>query len=333
MTAGPDAALELSCAFAPSLDTPEHARVAERLGYRRAWAYDSPALYPDVWATLARAAERTETIGLGPAVLVPSLRHPMTNAAAIGALCALAPGRVAVAVGAGMTGRYTLGQKPLRWAEVERYVRALRGLLAGETVEWEGAPIRMLHPPGFGAPRPVEVPLLIGADGPRGTAVAVAVGDGIFAAGRPNPAATGWQALVQFGTVLQDGEDLGSPRVVEAAGPGVAIIYHLTFERGGREAVRQLPGGEAWLADIEALPPAERHVATHEGHLVRLSPRDRAALATGMEALAPRTLTGSPDDVRQRLAALAAAGVTEVVYQPAGPDIPGELERFMAAAA
>src|SRR5450759_3185424 len=93
------ALMEFSCAFATSLDTPEHIRIAEALGYRRAWAYDSPALYPDVWVALSLAAERTERIGLGPAVLVPSLRHPMTNAAAIVGLCALAPGRVAVAVG------------------------------------------------------------------------------------------------------------------------------------------------------------------------------------------------------------------------------------------
>ena len=52
-----------------------------RWSIARAWLYDSPALYPDVWVALARAAERTSTIGLGPGVLVPFLRHPMTNAA------------------------------------------------------------------------------------------------------------------------------------------------------------------------------------------------------------------------------------------------------------
>jgi 5,10-methylenetetrahydromethanopterin reductase len=36
--------------------------------------------------------------------------------------------------------------------------------------------------------------------------------------------------------------------------------------------------------------------------------------------------------VRQRLATLAEQGATEVVYQPAGPDIRRELERFMEAA-
>ena len=29
-------------------------KAGERLGYRRAWCYDSPVLYPDVWMTLAR---------------------------------------------------------------------------------------------------------------------------------------------------------------------------------------------------------------------------------------------------------------------------------------
>ena len=95
--------ITLSAAFATSMATPEHVQIAEELGYERAWLYDSPALYPDVWATLARAAERTERIGLGPAVLVPSLRHPIVNAAAIATLDALAPGRVAVALGAGFT--------------------------------------------------------------------------------------------------------------------------------------------------------------------------------------------------------------------------------------
>ena len=57
---------------------------------RRAWFYDSPALYTDVWVQLCRAAERTERIALGPGVTVPSLRHPMTTAAAIATLVDLA---------------------------------------------------------------------------------------------------------------------------------------------------------------------------------------------------------------------------------------------------
>ena len=40
--------IEISAAFAPGLDTPDHIALAERIGYTRAWVYDSPALYHDV---------------------------------------------------------------------------------------------------------------------------------------------------------------------------------------------------------------------------------------------------------------------------------------------
>lgn len=108
----------ISCVFAPSLDTPAHIELAESLGYRRAWCYDSPAVYADPWMMLAVAAGRTRAIGLGPASLVPSLRHPVVTAAALTTLAGLAPGRVSTAFGTGLTGRMLLGERPLRWAAV-----------------------------------------------------------------------------------------------------------------------------------------------------------------------------------------------------------------------
>src|SRR4051794_36448961 len=162
-------ALELSCAFATGLESHEHARIAESLGYERAFFYDSPPLYPDVWVQLCRAAERTERIGLGPGVLVPSNRHPMTSAAAIATLVDLAGAeRVTVAVGSGFTARMAMGQRALRWAFVADYVRAVQGLLRGDVVSWEGAPIRMLHSPGVAPERPIAVRWLIGAAGAKG---------------------------------------------------------------------------------------------------------------------------------------------------------------------
>ncbi len=147
--------------------TPDHVVAAEHLGFHRAWLYDSPALYPDVWASLAMAATRTSRIGLGPGVLIPSLRHPMVNAAAIAMLSELAPGRLTVAVGSGFTGRMTMGQKPLSWTFVRRYVETLEALLRGEAVEWEGGLIQMMHPQGFGPSRPIEVPIILGVGGPQ----------------------------------------------------------------------------------------------------------------------------------------------------------------------
>ena len=324
----------ISAAFPPGLHTPDLIALAENLGYERAWVYDSPALYHDVWITLARAAERTERIGLGPGVLVPSLRHPMVNAAAIATLCDLAPGRVAVAIGAGFAGRHVLGQKPMRWADVRAHVIAIKGLLRGEEVEWEGRPIRMVHPSGFGAPRPIEVPILIGADGPKGNAVAEELGDGTMAAGAPNANATGeWRALLTFGTVLEDGETPRSARVIEAAGPGVAVVLHGMYERGGPEVVDRFPGGAEWRAGLEEIDARHRHLATHEGHLVELTDRDRAGLTGGLsELIGAFTLTAPAAEVTERLAAYADQGITEVAYQPCGPDPQRELTAFATAA-
>ena len=323
--------MQLSCALVTNVDSPELVVEAERLGYRRAWLYDSPAITSDVWMALALAAQRTSTIGLGPGVLVPSLRHPMTNAAAIAGLAAIAPGRVAVAIGSGFTGRYTLGKRSLRWA-FEEYVTALRALLRGETVQWDGAAIRMLHTDGFLADRPVDVEVLIGADGPKGTAVAERVGDGVFAAGVPNPAAAGRPySLLQFGTVLDDGEDVHSRDVMNRAGHGLAVVFHALYERGGADAVLGLPGGRQWVDAIRAIPAAERHLVTHEGHLVRLTAVDEEAVALAADLLPQFTFSGTAAHLRDRVAEYGAGGVTELVYQPAGPDVAVELGRMMDA--
>lgn len=330
--------MDLSCAFATSLDTPDHIAIAEELGYRRAWCYDSPALYPDVWMVLAKAADRTSTIGLGPGVLVPSLRHVVVNAAAIAALEAWAPGRVAVAVGAGFTGRMVLGQRPMRWRDVADYVRSLRALLRGETVVVDGGAVRLLHDPTCAPARPIDVPILVGADGPKGLAVAAELADGVFSAAVPQAGDAGragaWRALLVFGTVLDEGEDVTSPRAMAAYGPGLAVAYHALYERGGVSAVDGLPGGAQWREAIEAAgPESERHLAIHEGHLVVANPRDRLVLDQAAPLAKAFTTTGSAAEVRAKVEALAAAGVTEVAFQPAGPDIERELRVFADAVA
>jgi 5,10-methylenetetrahydromethanopterin reductase len=320
--------IDVSCAFPPGPATSDHIAVAESLGYRRAWCYDTPAVHADVWATLCRAADRTDRIGLGPAVLVPSLRHVMTNAAAIATLAALAPGRTAVGVGSGSTGRSVLGQRPMRWADVAAYVRALRGLLRGEDVEWDGAMLRMIHPDGYGAARPVDVPILIGAEGPKGMEVARQLGDGVFSVTGPK-AGFPWCAVLQFGTVLEEGETYDTPRVIDAVGHAAAAVYHGFYE-WSPDGVESLPGGAKWRQAIEAVPERTRHLALHEGHMVYVNERDRG-MVTG-DMIAAMTFTGTPEELAGRLATLEEGGATEVALQPGGRDIERELSAFAAMA-
>ncbi|MBI3786010.1 MAG: LLM class flavin-dependent oxidoreductase [Deltaproteobacteria bacterium] len=321
--------MEISCALPPGPNVVEHTRVAEQLGYARAWIYDSPALYPDVWVTVLRIFERTSRIAVGPGVLVPSLRHVVAQASAIATLEQLAPGRLVVAIGTGFTGRMTMGQPALRWSFVEAYIRQLRALLRGEAVEVDGAFARLLHPPGFAPPFPIRTPILVAANGPKGLAVARELGDGVVCVNQPQ-AGFSWCALLTLGTVLDEGEDASSERALAAAGPGLTVAYHGTYEIGGAAAVDGLLGGAEWRARIEAVPANERHLALHELHLVGVTERDRPLL--NGEMLKTFTWTGSASEIRDRLAQAEAHGATEIMYAPMGPNVARELEAFKRAA-
>jgi 5,10-methylenetetrahydromethanopterin reductase len=319
--------LTVSCAFPPVSKTPAHIALAESLGYANAWCYDTPALQLDVWMTLARAADRTTRIGLGPAVIIPSLRHVVTTAAAIATLFDLAPGRTNVAVGAGFTGRLALGQRPLPLRAVRDYVIALRALLRGEAVEVDGALVQLLHGPGQAPAFPIDVPMLLAIGGPKSEALASEMFDGVFTV-VPHSGFE-WSALMAQGTVLDEGETYDSPRVIEAGGPGAAILLHAGYA-GTVAGVENLPGAAEWRTEIEKVPAEERHLRTHVGHLTYLNDTDRKVMTGAL--IQAVTFSGSTTELRARFDGLARAGVTELVYQPAGPDIERELVSFATMA-
>lgn len=320
--------MQISCAFPPGPHVVDHIVEAERLGYERAWLFDSPALYGDIWVIAALAAERTSRIALGPAVLVPNLRHPLVQASAIATLEQLAPGRVAVAIGTGFTGRMAMGQPPLTWAWTRRYIEQLRALLRGDKVEVDGAIVQMMHGADFAPPRPINTPIVIAANGPKGLAVAHELGDGVMTIGSGDPEFD-WCSVLAFGTVLDPGESAGSERALAAAGPALTVVYHAMYE-GDPASVEGLPGGVEWRKQLEAIPEAERHLAIHEDHLVQVTDRDRPLLDGDL--LKAFTWTGESAEVRMRIDALGAAGATEILYAPMGPDVPRELRTFMEMA-
>jgi 5,10-methylenetetrahydromethanopterin reductase len=328
---------QLSCAFATTHDSPEHIRIAEDLGYERAWLYDTPQQGPDVWLMLAQAAQSTSRIGLGPGVLVPSLRHPMVNATQTRTLQNMAPGRLAVAFGTGFTGRVAMGMRPLQWKYVTAYVQTYRALLQGEIVEWEGARMRMLSTePGHFTPYELP-PIILATIGPLGARCAKELGvDGILAFGQPPEVVKDfeWAAILTAGTVLDDGEAYTCDRVRTAAGPAWAINYHMSHALGGADVVRGIPGGDAFLDVIERIPERDRHLTVHSGHLLWMNAADHAAWEAGGHVLIEELLTtGTANQVADSVENLIELGVTEVIYQPAGPDIPRELERFRDATA
>jgi 5,10-methylenetetrahydromethanopterin reductase len=324
--------IRISCDLIPSPRIVAEAQLAEELGYSRAYVTDSPALYGDVWVALARIAEQTSSIGLGTGVLVPYTRHPVVNAAAIATIEAIAPGRLVVALGAGNSARRVLGERlPSRQAWMRDYIRALRGLLRGETVDWEGKRIALVPFPGDMPPFPIEVPILLNALGPKGLATARECADGVM--GAVNPEFEVNLPLV-FGTVLDDGEDLTADRAILAHAPVALSSLHNLYEDNPGH-LDGIPGGSSWRKQVDELAPAgDAHLFVHRGHCVQVAPQD-AEIVRNPDFLAftrQFTITGTQAEVAAKLSGLVEAGASEILYLPAGPDVPRELRAFAAAA-
>ena len=322
----------ISVALPPSKPIVEWARLAARLGYRRVFVFDSPALYGDVWIALARIVESVPDIEVATGVAVSSLRHPMATASAIATIEELAPGRVSAYFGTGFTARLAMGKRSVPWADLARYFVQVKALLHGEVVEVDGARCQMLHSPGFGPSRPIDVHLGLAPVGPKGFAIAQELTDRVILASLPSREQCSWSevAMLANGSVFDPGEDHCSPRVIESIGPTYATGIHALHE-WAPHAITAFPGGDGWRARIDFDRPAgERHLAVHEGHLVAVTERDRPLLGVAGEALLDGRLAGSPSEVVSQLEVARAVGVTEVAYNPTGPDIARELEAFAA---
>jgi 5,10-methylenetetrahydromethanopterin reductase len=307
-------ALTICFRLPPGPQSLDYAVLAERLGYDRIWSPEVPAFGHDIWVHLARVAERTERIGIGPAVLIPSYRHPVAQASAIASVEQIAPGRL-------MAG---LGQKPLAWSAMRRHILQVRALLRGEPVEVDGGMTQLLASPGWLPGRPILTPLLVAAQGPKGRAVAKEVGDGLIALGSPGHGFDPCFVSVN-GTVLDDGEAADSPRAQAAVAPLIAAAYHSVYSRDP-EAVRRLPNGDAWLESVQRVPEPVRHLSVHRGHNLDISNEHDELIDTTRTR--EMTFTGTVAELRQRVAALESAGATGIIFGTSGMDVERELHMY-----
>ncbi len=324
--------MRISVAFPPVPETPDHIEVAEHLGYTTAWVYDTPALQLDVWMVLALAAKRTEQIKLGPGVLIPSLRHPMVTASAIATLVDLVgEERIVIGAGTGFTGRRAMGQKPLKWAELPQMINQIQSLLRGDAVVFDEKPISMLHWDGQAPQRPIEVPWILGVNGPRGLATAAEMGCGVFTS-RPRPGADYGGLtdviLLTSGTVMEQDETVDSQRVIETAGPWVSVAYHAFLEQKD-DRLSMLPNADKFEQLVDQVPEDERHLHVHAGHLTNMNAIDREVVVGDSMFLSPFTLHAP--EVPKRIRELEEQGITEIAFQPMG-DIEREMRAFAEAA-
>lgn len=350
--------------YGDPLSTASQARALEQAGMADVWFGEVPSLgFGDPFAAIREAAAATARVGVGTAVTPAGLRNPVTLVAQLASLNAHAPGRVTLGYGTGTFSRRVVGLPPIGLAGFEEELRALRALLDGEVAVLGGQRVGFREPRG-GLELADPVRLLVAAGGPRTAALAGRYGDGLLAAaGELDPGRlgalrdaavaaalaagrdfAGSRFVVEVGPLclLREGEDLASPRVLAMVQPAVTGML-LFWAALGTEPEEVPAGARDGYAAFLAAARAE-HGPDPRDILFGLGPGAfwrRPALDRFLspELLAACTLTGPPAELRDRLAAIAAAGVTDValirggdyVWQP-GPDL-AELELLIGALA
>ncbi len=318
----------------------------EALGYDSAWAPDSQMIWSDCYATLALAAANTSRIRLGTGVAIAGTRLAPVTAHSIASINKLAPGRTFLGIGTGHTAMRIMGQKPVGPTAFREYLRVVRGLLDGEEVDYtfngETRPIRFQDRELGCLNLDDRVPIYVGANGPKALAATGAYGDGRIsagtepisvmrnnmekvrrgadAAGRALPADF-HTAVLTYACVLKPGETLESDRVVAETGAPVVSSLHFWYEimlqRGNDGFIQDSIRGEweDYKAHVEAMPEARRHQTLHTGHCAFL-PADERKFITPSMIRATLGLVGEPDEIRERISKMEAAGLKEILLLP-----------------
>jgi alkanesulfonate monooxygenase SsuD/methylene tetrahydromethanopterin reductase-like flavin-dependent oxidoreductase (luciferase family) len=154
------------------------AETAEETGYRALFVPEIAGR--EAFASLAGLARATTRIALGTGVVPVGARTPVATAMAAATVHELSDGRMILGIGAGdVAGRRRYGAGLRSLELVERYVRLVKRILAGDDVE----PDPVLGTPAFRldlALGPGPPPLWLGALGDGMISLAGSVADGVI---------------------------------------------------------------------------------------------------------------------------------------------------------
>lgn len=152
---------------------------AEKLGYDSIWITDH-FNNRNVYVSLSFIANYTDHIKLGPGVTNPYLIHPVITAQSVASLNEVAPGRVLCGIGAGdKTTLEMLGvtmKSPL--TAMRESVELIKKQLDREKGAYEGKMFQALPGSRFNFKVKTDIPIYIGAQGPKMLQLAGEIGNG-----------------------------------------------------------------------------------------------------------------------------------------------------------
>ena len=168
-------ALTFGISFAPNhpKDVAEWCRVAEDCGFERVGLVDSQSIYRELYVSCTAGLQASKQIIIGPRVTNALTRHPTVTASALVTMAELAPGRVFAGVGTGDSALINIGLRPIKLAALGEFVKCVRGLMRGETVQYQGSEFRLTW-------SGTEMPIYVSAHGPKTLEFSGRLADGVI---------------------------------------------------------------------------------------------------------------------------------------------------------
>ena len=299
----------------------QQVRLAERLGFH-AFFHNDKKWAREVFSRLGAATQCTSTIGLGTSVIDPYTRHAALLAQATATLAELAPGRFRVILGSGSHFETLPGYgSPKPVAGLREAAELMRRLWRGDKVTLDGELVRFKD--GALDWKPTEIPpLYIASRGPQILKLAGAVADGVLIGSfatppgityarqhiRPGLDASGrdWRDIRLCSWIYLSRVERADDPVPEGVKRGVSFAFWSSRKALSAMVDQLAPdASDAFRAFIREAPHEWSPPIMDE--LRRLMPRGV------IDSLA---LVGTAPQVVERLRALAAAGVEEIVIWP-----------------
>jgi len=283
-------------------------RQAEAAGFQYGWIFDSHVLWLEPYPVLTLMAAATRNMRLGTCVTNPAVRDITVTSSLFATLNLISGRRMELGIGRGDSSRRVLGKKPVTSDRLEEAVKTFRELTAGHEVDYEGQPTRIAW--ADSSPR-----VWIAGYGPKVLNLAGRIADGVIVQ-FADPDLIAWC----LGFVKKGAEAAGrDPRSIEVM--SAAPVWISADLKLARERVRWFPALVSnHVMDLisryrpEELPPALTSYVRDRGRYDYLHhcevDSDHAKFVSD-EVVDRFCLVGRAEAHREKLRALAAAGVTQ----------------------
>ena len=169
----------------PAARVVDLARKAETYGFKYVWTFDSHILWEEPYVIYSKILNETRNITIGPMVTNPATRDITVTASVFATLNEMYGNRTVIGIGRGDSAVRVANGKPVTVAELRQSVIDLKGLVNGESVNYNGNDIRL---PWAAESRS---PVWVAAYGPKMLALTGEIGDG-FILQLADPAIAEW---------------------------------------------------------------------------------------------------------------------------------------------